>query len=86
MGSQVTTRVFRSGNSEAVRLPKEVAYGRDLDVIVERNGDVVTIRPVVDAAAEKQKWLDFLVEFDKLPKPSSVEVREPIEFPDRQGL
>jgi len=86
MGLQVTTRVFRSGNSEAVRLPKEVAYGRDLDVVVERNGDVVTIRPVSDAAAEKKAWQDFLIELDKLPKPASVEIREPIEWPDRPGL
>lgn len=80
------TRTFRSGNSQAVRLPKEVAYAEDLDVVVERQGDVVTIRPAIDEAAEKQKWLAFLSELGKLPTPSTVEVRELIEFPDRPGL
>ena len=54
------SRTFRSGNSEAVRLPKEVAFGAEVDVEIIRNGDVLTIRPrrkmtprqLVDALAE----------------------------------
>jgi antitoxin VapB len=70
--TSVASKVFRSGNSEAVRLPREVAYGRDIDVVVERHGDVVTIYPKP--------------EMRKLPRPTTVQEREPIEFPDRPGL
>jgi antitoxin VapB len=40
------TRVFRNGNSQAVRIPAELAYERsDLDVEIERIGDEIRIRP-----------------------------------------
>ncbi len=42
-----TTRVFRNGNSQAVRIPAELAYDRsDLEVEIERVGDELHIRPV----------------------------------------
>jgi antitoxin VapB len=77
----VNSRVFRSGNSEAVRLPKEVAYGADIEVTVERHGDVVTIRPKMPLTMK-----EMLRQLRELPKPDTVEVREPIEFPERPGL
>jgi len=41
-----TTRVFRDGNSQAVRIPAELAYERsDLEVEIERVGDEIRIRP-----------------------------------------
>ena len=41
-----TTRIFRNGNSQAVRIPAELAYDRsDLDVEIERVGDELRIRP-----------------------------------------
>jgi antitoxin VapB len=40
------TKVFRNGNSQAVRIPAEIAYDRaDLDVEIERVGDEIRIRP-----------------------------------------
>ena len=42
----VLTRIFRNGNSQAVRIPAELAYDRsDLDVEIERVGDELRIRP-----------------------------------------
>lgn len=42
----VVTRIFRNGNSQAVRIPAELAYERsDLDVEIERVGDELRIRP-----------------------------------------
>ena len=41
------SRVFRSGNSQAVRIPRELAYddvGQEVEV--ERRGDTLLIRPV----------------------------------------
>jgi antitoxin VapB len=79
--TSVASKVFRSGNSEAVRLPREVAYGRDIDVVVERHGDVVTIYP-----KPEMDFREMLRELRKLPRPTTVQEREPIEFPDRPGL
>lgn len=40
------TKVFKNGNSQAVRIPAEFAYDRsDMDVEVERIGDELRIRP-----------------------------------------
>ena len=40
------TKVFRNGNSQAVRIPADLAYERsDLDVEIERIGDELRIRP-----------------------------------------
>ncbi len=44
--STATTRVFKSGNSQAVRIPAEMAYdSTDTELTITRNGDVITISP-----------------------------------------
>jgi antitoxin VapB len=41
------TRVFKSGNSLAVRIPKELNFGEAMqDVEIEREGEVLVIRPL----------------------------------------
>ncbi len=41
-----TTRLFRNGHSQAVRIPAELAYERnDLELEIERVGDELRIRP-----------------------------------------
>ncbi|MBX2865841.1 MAG: AbrB/MazE/SpoVT family DNA-binding domain-containing protein [Leptolyngbyaceae cyanobacterium MAG.088] len=41
------TRVFQSGNSQAVRIPRELQFERlDIDYEIERQGDMLMIRPV----------------------------------------
>jgi antitoxin VapB len=43
----LTTRVFRNGNSQAVRIPAELAYDlADVEVEIERIGDELRIRPM----------------------------------------
>lgn len=76
----VTSKTFRSGNSQAVRLPREIAYADGTEVTIVRTGDVLTIRPARLTMAELMRRLD------ELPAPSSVEVRDPDIFPDREGL
>ena len=40
------TRVFKSGNSQAVRIPAELAYADTaIDLEITRLGDVITIFP-----------------------------------------
>lgn len=42
-----TTKIFRNGNSQAVRIPAELAYERtDVEVEIERVGDELRIRPM----------------------------------------
>lgn len=41
-----TTRAFMNGNSQAVRIPADIAYERtDMDLEIERDGDEIRIRP-----------------------------------------
>ncbi len=76
----VTSRVFRSGNSEAVRLPKDVAFGRDIEVTIVRSGDVLTITPKRPTVAE------MLRKLDELPVPNDIEERDADIWPERPGL
>lgn len=40
------TRVFKNGNSQAVRIPSDLAYERtDIEVEIERVGEELRIRP-----------------------------------------
>jgi len=40
------TKLFKNGNSQAVRIPAELAYNTwDMELIIEREGDELRIRP-----------------------------------------
>jgi antitoxin VapB len=42
----VSTKLFKNGNSQAVRIPAELAYSSwDIELVIERNGDELRIRP-----------------------------------------
>lgn len=42
----VKTKLFKNGNSQAVRIPAELAYGSlDVDLVIERRGEELLIRP-----------------------------------------
>jgi antitoxin VapB len=73
------TRAFKSGNSQAVRIPAEMAYAEtDVDLEITRLGDVITIFPARD------KMSDVVAELRRMPKPLRVEKRRPIEVPLRR--
>ena len=38
------TRAFKNGNSQAVRIPADIAYER-MDLEIKRDGDEIRIRP-----------------------------------------
>ncbi|MES2097180.1 MAG: AbrB/MazE/SpoVT family DNA-binding domain-containing protein [Pseudomonadota bacterium] len=84
----VNSKTFRSGNSEAVRLPKEVAFGANIDVVIERKGDVVTIRPKADPIEAKRKIAEMLETLKAIPRVGEIQDRESvrIEFPNPSGL
>jgi antitoxin VapB len=40
------TKIFKNGNSQAIRIPAELAYTSwDIDLVIERQGDELRIRP-----------------------------------------
>jgi antitoxin VapB len=41
-----STKLFKNGNSQAVRIPSELAYSSwDIELVIERQGDELRIRP-----------------------------------------
>jgi antitoxin VapB len=68
------TRAFKSGNSQAVRIPAELAYAdTDIDLEITRLGDVITIFPA------RNSMSDVVAALRRMPKPGQVEDRQPIE-------
>jgi virulence-associated protein VagC len=43
--SPYRTRLYRNGASQAVRIPKSLAYPEDIEVELVRDGDAVIVRP-----------------------------------------
>lgn len=74
------TRTFRSGNSEAVRLPKDIAFGENVELIVVRSGNVVTLYPATLTVSE------MVAQLNAMPTPPAVEKRDDEEIPERPGL
>jgi antitoxin VapB len=74
------SRTFKSGNSEAVRLPKDVAFGDGVELIIVRSGDVMTIYPAQMTVTE------MISRLQALPAPPEIEDRETEPLPERGGL
>jgi antitoxin VapB len=74
------SRPFRSGNSEALRLPKDVAFGTDVELVLVRSGDVLTVYPAALTLPEMAARLRALA---SLPM---VQPRDVEELPERPGL
>ena len=74
------SRTFRSGNSEALRLPKDVAFGEGVELVIVRSGDVLTIFPATMTVG------DMLARLRALPAPPTIEERETDGLPERPGL
>lgn len=44
--AMANTKLFKNGNSQAVRIPAELAYSSlDIELVIERQGDELRIRP-----------------------------------------
>jgi antitoxin VapB len=75
------TKAFKSGNSVAVRLPRELGITEGTELEVERAPTGVFLR-------WKPKYIgrDLVEALEKLPKPTEPMKRERIIFPKRRGL
>lgn len=76
-----TTRVFRNGNSQAVRIPADLAYERsDLELEIERVGDEIRIRPA------RRPLAGVLKKFAKFSPDFMAEGRGEQEQAEREGM
>lgn len=77
----VMTKTFKSGNSVAVRLPKElgIAEGTELEIEATGGGWLLRRKP-------KSTGRDLVEALEKLPKLDKPWKRERILFPKRRGL
>ncbi len=74
-----TPRVFGSGNSQAVRLPKEFRLSVD-EVEIFRRGEEIVLR-------EKPRGMERVLELlDQMPDDAFEGVRDERPPPDREGL
>jgi len=75
------TKAFKSGNSVAVRLPKEtgIVEGTELEIEPVATGVFLRRKP-------KYTGRDLVEALEKLPKPDRPMKRERIIFPKRRGL
>lgn len=73
-----TTRAFKSGNSQAVRIPAEIAFEDGQELTIARHGDVVTIHP------KRGSLRESLEKLLAMPVPPTIELIERTEVPDRE--
>lgn len=84
-GMNAQTRTFKSGNSVAVRLPKDLGMEAGVEVRLERVGNSIRITPEPQEPT-LERTRAMLEKLRTMPRPTEREVREPFEYPDRPGL
>lgn len=76
-----TTRAFKNGNSQAVRIPADLAYGRtDMDLEIVREGDEIRIRPA------RRSFSGVLAKFARFSPDFMAEGRGDQEQVERDAL
>lgn len=77
----ITTKIFKNGNSQAVRIPAELAYGSwDMDFVIEREGDELRIRPA------PRRMGDVLAKLSRFSRDFMAEGRRQSEQAERDAL
>jgi antitoxin VapB len=75
------TKAFRNGNSQAIRIPSELAYERtDIELEIERVGEELRIRPA------RRPLGGVLKKFSKFGPDFMAEGRGDQEQADREAL
>lgn len=59
-----TAKVFTTGRSQAVRLPKAFRFSTK-EVTIERQGDAIVLRPKPDRESWAQQMLESVSAFDR---------------------
>lgn len=83
--AMIETRTFKSGNSVAVRLPKEFGYTADIAVTIERDGTALVVRPKIDPAEGKRRLDRMMKALQAIGPVGEIEERC-TDIPERPGL
>ncbi len=76
-----STRLFKNGHSQAVRIPAELAYPvSDMELVIERVGDELRIRPA------QRRMGDVLGALARFSPGFMAQGREPNEEGEREAL
>ena len=73
-----TAKLFRNGNSQAVRLPQEFRFKGD-EVLIRKEGDAVILEPI---RTDVKNWLADILR-DPMSKDFMAEGREQPPAPER---
>jgi len=76
-----TAKLFRNGNSQAVRLPREFRFQGD-EVRIRREGDAVILEPL---NADVKKWLAEILQ-NPMSKDFMAEGRQQPPAPERDSF
>lgn len=72
-----TAKLFTNGRSQAVRLPKAFRFEGVQEVLIERDGDAVILRPPPRPSVERLiAALDAFEDFPDRDQPASEDLRE----------
>jgi antitoxin VapB len=72
------TKVFRSGNSLAVRLPRDIAFPEGAEVVVTRQGESLVVSPA------RLGMTELVARLGRGPSPGALE--RPDFKPPRRGF
>jgi antitoxin VapB len=86
MNAPTKTNAFKSGNSVAVRLPKDFGINAGDALELVQRGNKIELRRAVDPEHEKAQLQELVRRLRALGPVKNLQPREPIEFPDRPGL
>jgi antitoxin VapB len=75
------SKTFRAGNSDALRLPKEISPGPNVEVEITKSGNFYSFR-----TKSKRTPRELVEALRQLPKPSRIDKRDKILAPRRAGL
>jgi len=80
-----TTKIFKSGDGQAVRIPAELAYDDpSQEVTITRLGDVISIAPTQPDAPPRLSLQEMVALLRSMPKPQTVELLDRTELFDRE--
>jgi len=74
-----TAKLFKNGESQAVRLPKEFRFAGD-EVFIQRVGSAVVLLP------KAKSWDTLLNSLEKFPEDFMAEREQPTVVDRREGL
>lgn len=79
------SKTFKSGNSIAVRLPRDMALPEGTPITIEKQGDALIIRPLKDPVEEKRKVIELVAALKAIGPADEIERRN-ADLPERPGL